>query len=87
MSDISFEEDQALAPPRAASESSYLTRLVLMTGIVKDEAQVQYVLLGIAVICILIAAGLFLFGGVSGSGPAPLTPSSPNWPKAGSVHS
>lgn len=87
MSEISFEEDQQITSRQAMpmNAQSYSARVLLSTGIVSTEKEANYLLLGIAVI-LLLAAGLFFSVGTSpGTGVAPLTPQSPNWPHPASA--
>jgi hypothetical protein len=76
MAEIRFDNEQEFARPSAAEGPRGLTALVLKWGIAKDERNVQYVLLGVVVICILII-GFFIF---PSRGPAniPLPPVPPS---------
>ncbi|HUY62497.1 MAG TPA: hypothetical protein VMV50_01740 [Candidatus Paceibacterota bacterium] len=59
MSDIQFDEEpQYEALPRAA-QKPVLTRLALSTGVVRNDRQANYVLLGVAFIA--TAAAVFIF--------------------------
>jgi len=55
MADIQFEEESQFRRPEEANQKPFFIRLVLSTGIVSDEKQAQYVLLGIAVLVIILA--------------------------------
>lgn len=56
MSNVEFEEnnysDNRFAP--VSNEPSKLVKLILKTGLVKDEKQASYVLIGIAVCAVLL---------------------------------
>lgn len=59
MSDIQFDEEQQYQRPiYQAEQKSFLTRLVLSTGIVSTDKGAQYVLLGIAIIAAILAIAL-----------------------------
>ncbi len=61
---IRFDTEQEYAPQYAATEQPLFIRWVLATGVVKDEKQAHYVLIGIAVAAVVLA--LFFFFGVGG---------------------
>ncbi len=54
-------------------------KLAYATGIPKNDTQAQQVLLGVAGICFLVVAGIFIVGNLSK--PVPLTPEDPAWPQ------
>ena len=64
MADLQFDEGQEYARPDL--QPSFLTRLILQTGLVETERDTQYVLLIVAVLC-LIAAMYVAFSSVSNS--------------------
>ena len=70
MADLQFNEGQEYARPDL--QPSLLTRLVVQTGLVQTERGAQYVLLIVAVLC-LIAAMYVAFSSVSNSA-APQSP-------------
>ncbi|MBP7741431.1 MAG: hypothetical protein KA104_01945 [Candidatus Pacebacteria bacterium] len=78
MSGVSFNEESqyknAVAPKR-----SVFMKLAYATGIPENDVQAQYVLLGVAGLCVLVGIGIFVFGNLSK--PTPLTPEDPAWPK------
>ncbi|MBI5405801.1 hypothetical protein HY972_02085 [Candidatus Kaiserbacteria bacterium] len=56
MADIQFdEEEQGYAPPPRPERKSFLTQLMLATGIVSEDGQVQHVLLGAAAVFFVFA--------------------------------
>lgn len=56
---IAFHEEDTVSPsrtfqaPGARPRSGLITRLVLRTGVVKDERQASFLLVGIITLCIL----------------------------------
>jgi hypothetical protein len=59
--DIQFDEESQPQPVYQAEQKSFLTRLVLGTGIVSTDKGVQYVLLGVAALAIILAIALQIF--------------------------
>lgn len=55
MTNVSFNEEPSAAGYPAASRKPFLISLVLSTKIVSTDKQAEYVLIGIAVLCILLA--------------------------------
>jgi hypothetical protein len=60
MADIQFDEERDFVQPAriaepAAHKQGPFIRIILKTGIVEDERQAEYVLAGIAIICLMIA--------------------------------
>jgi hypothetical protein len=57
--DVIFEEDSLTSPVRKAQQKvhkpSFLVTLVLKTGIAKTYEETQKVLLGVAVLCFVLA--------------------------------
>ena len=63
---IEFDEEQdnmLYSRIEPSSQTPKLVEWVLKTGVMKDQKQVTYVLLGIAVGATVIAVAIFLFGG------------------------
>ena len=58
MSDVQFEEDNSMNMNNrfamAAGEPPIMVKLLLKTGLVKDEKQANYVLIGIAAVSVLL---------------------------------
>jgi hypothetical protein len=71
MEDIQFEEEQQYQPVQKVEQKSLFIRIVLATGIVSDDKQAEYVLLGFFVSCILLAVIIGFFLNTSNS-PMPL---------------
>jgi hypothetical protein len=71
MADIQFREEGASYAQSRSEKPSFLTRLVMATGLVRTERQAQYVLLAIAVGATLLAFIVPLF--LSDSEPASQT--------------
>ncbi len=71
MSDVQFEESnfQGRFTP-VSSQLPTLVRLVLKTGLVKDEKQANYVLIGIAVVAVISTIFVIKsnFGGAQSGG-------------------
>ncbi|MDO8566526.1 MAG: hypothetical protein Q7R58_00035 [bacterium] len=59
MTDIQFDEEQEYPQSVVPQQQSALIRLVLATGIVKNEASARYVLIGISAAA-FIATGFVL---------------------------
>ncbi len=77
--EVQFEEDNSYSGSTGMGgneEATGLIGLVLRTGIVKDEKQATYLLLGIMILNITIISFL-LFGGGSGGSSSMPTPVSP----------
>ena len=67
MTDILFDEDSDYQRPVVPTiQKSFFTRLVLTTGIVKDDEHVKYVLLGALVVIVLATIFVIMTGGSSG---------------------
>jgi hypothetical protein len=65
MADIQFDEEQQYqqqAAQQMVTQKPFFVRLVLKTGIVHDDKQAEYVLLGFAALGIIFSLFL-LFGG------------------------
>lgn len=66
MADIQFEEDQQpYAQPSLAEDKPWSIRMLLKTGIIQGEQQAKYVLLGISLFFIALAAYIAFFSGGS----------------------
>lgn len=52
MTDVQFSEEQEYARPEAASATPLFVRLVLRTGLVQNERQAEYVLIGALVLIV-----------------------------------
>ena len=77
MADVQFEENNfegRFSP--VSSQPPVLVRFILKTGLVKDEKQANYVLIGIAVVAV-ISAIFILRSSFGGSAPAE-SPVQPN---------
>lgn len=72
MADIQFDEEQQYQRPREVNQKPFFIRLVLATGIVADDRQAEYVLLGVAVLAVILAFVI----------PSLLSSSSPQIPQA-----
>lgn len=59
MADISFNEEQSVAGASMAPKKPFLIRLMLSTKLVSTDRQAEYALIGIAVICVLLAVLLW----------------------------
>lgn len=70
---LQFHDDSLAAAAPVAYRSSFVTRLVLSTGLAKDEQSAKYVMLGIAAVAILLA---ILAPSVLGSGAKRAVPQS-----------
>jgi len=79
MADISFDEEQSLAPRTASHGSPTLVRLVMRWGFAKDEKGAEQFLLWTIGACVLLIVGIFLLSRQVLS--EPLTPQDPSWPK------
>jgi len=69
MSDVQFEENNFSGADRfaaASNQSPMLVKLLLKTGLVKDEKRANYVLIGIAVCAVLLT--LFVIHSSFGGG-------------------
>ena len=76
--EVQFEEDNSYSRPSMGGneETKGIIGLVMRTGIVKDEKQATYLLLGIMIVNIAIISFLLFGGGNSGGSSVP-TPASP----------
>lgn len=74
MTDLQFDTEQEYTSQYTVPTQPLFVRWVLATGIVKDEKQAQYVLIGVAIVAILLAVWLYP------SRHAPVSP--PNAPTA-----
>lgn len=54
MTNISFNEEPSTVAYPSAPKKPFLVRLVLATKIVSTDKQAEYVLIGIAILCILL---------------------------------
>jgi len=54
MADVSFNEEPIATGYAPVAKKPYLVRLVLSTKIVSTDKQAEYVLIGIAVLCVLL---------------------------------
>ena len=55
MADLQFIEEQDLQHRALASaQPSFLARIALSTGVVETEQGAQYLLLGVAVLCVIV---------------------------------
>lgn len=67
MADVNFEEqDWQTNIPKDESKQSWLISLVLKTGLVKNENQANYVLLGMA--AVFIGLAIYFFASANGGG-------------------
>jgi hypothetical protein len=73
MADLQFIEPQEYGQRRTLPPPSFLTRLVLRSGLVETERGAQYLLLGVTVVCIGIALFLTLSSGPSAPPPSPFS--------------
>jgi hypothetical protein len=65
MSDVTFQEDTLAAPVQNhAEKKSLLVRMVLKTGVAKDDKEAQKVLLGVALTCVALSILSLFLGGV-----------------------
>lgn len=71
MANLQFNEEQDIYRRPDMPQYSFLTRFVLGTGLVKTEQGAQYLLLGVAVVCILAALWLTLSSSTSAPPPSP----------------
>ena len=63
MSNVEFDEEQSYVRPKPeAPHGSAMARLVIASGLAKDEKGAERVLLIIAGLCVLLAAGVYIFG-------------------------
>ena len=76
MADIRFYDESQYEKSMQMRQRSFLTRLVLATGIVSTESQAEYVLLGIATLVAALAFWIFMtgFGGSQILEPPPVPP-------------
>lgn len=72
MADLQFNEGQEFARSRAVSKPSFLTGLILNTGLAQTERGAQQILLGVAVICIVAALYVAFSSGTSVPPPNPV---------------
>ncbi|MFA6408316.1 MAG: hypothetical protein WCW36_02495 [Candidatus Paceibacterota bacterium] len=63
MTDIQFDEDHEFMHTIAGEKKPFFLRLVLATGIVSNDRQAEYVLLGVSVFLIIIAFAIPSFVG------------------------
>ncbi len=83
MSELQFDEEPAYEPRQQVEKKSFLTQMVLATGVVSSDRQAQYVLLSVAAVATVLS--LFLIFSTTGS-PAPQIPpgsklvETPGWP-------
>ncbi len=63
MADIQFSEEQEFSRPVIESKQSTFVRLILSTGIVSTVEAANYVLLGIAAVCVLATFFILLSSG------------------------
>ena len=68
MVDIQFDEQQFEQPRAAAGKPSWLSGLVIKSGLAKDEASAQRALLIILVLAIILIVVIFMMGS-GGSAP------------------
>ncbi|HEY4521479.1 MAG TPA: hypothetical protein VJL57_03725 [Candidatus Paceibacterota bacterium] len=69
MADVQYQEPQYGGRPRSfAPKRGWLTKFVIKTGLAKDDAGAQKVLLILGIVMIVIAVGVWKF---SGSSPLP----------------
>ncbi|MES2931732.1 MAG: hypothetical protein V4682_03490 [Patescibacteria group bacterium] len=59
MATISFDEEPDIIARPAITKKPFLVRLVLSTKIVTTDKQAEYVLIGIAVFCVLLTIVLW----------------------------
>ncbi len=72
MADLQFEEEQYEVPAAVARKPSWLSGLVIRTGLAQDEAGAQKVLLIVLALTIVAILAMNLFsGGSSVPPPAP----------------
>lgn len=72
MADLQFNEGQDIYSSRALPQPSFLTGLVLKTGLAQTEQGAQRILLGIAIICAVAALYVAFSGGGTERPPSPL---------------
>lgn len=72
MADIQFQEPQYGSPQVAGVKRSWLTGLVLKTGLAKDEAGAQRVLLIILVLAVIGTMATLVLGSGSSTKPVDL---------------
>lgn len=70
MSGVEFNEEAVATSQAGSTAGPSLAGWLIRSGFAKDERQAQYLLLGVAGIGLLIAAGIFVFN-VSGKRPVP----------------
>ena len=70
MTDLQFDEDKEFSRPIVESKPPALVRLVLSTRIVSTTEAANYVLLGIAAVCVL-AAFFLVFSSAAKNPPPP----------------
>ena len=73
MTDISFNEEPGAASYPSAAKKPFLVSLVLSTKVVSTDRQAEYVLIGIAVLCVLLTV-LFWPKGRPPANPAEVPP-------------
>ena len=71
MANLQFEEEQYELPAAVAQKPSWLSGLVIRTGLAQDEAGAQRVLLVALALIIVAIVAVNLFSGGSSAAPAP----------------
>ena len=70
MTNLQFDTEQEYSPQYASAEPPLFIRWVLATGLVTDEKQAQFVLIGITALALVLAVFLFSSAFSGGIGPA-----------------
>jgi hypothetical protein len=74
MADLQFDEPQYARPSAAAGRGSWLTGLVIKSGLAQDEQGAQKVLLVVLVLAVIATIVVMMAGGSGGAGDSILNP-------------